>query len=337
MGPKPFPYPIGVGVDICQFTRLYRTLAHDSEKVTRWARKVFARREWPILHQKFYRASDNQTRFDSFPASLWLPQVKPIRQLDKGTAMPHTETTYSFRRPKPGQDEATVEHDASDPMAALDAGLVTGAQSVAKVCGRPVRVHVFMLQVMKELKRTYRWAAKEAAIKAHRHRDLRMSDISILCPDLPQPEHLQGSTRTVKLQALIPPEPTLRILMVPEVAQKRGLRGGHSKFTHIYGEVVDGRFVQDSLPKGDAAPRNTTASKFIVKRARIKDEEQQIAEISISHDGDYSVAVCMALDEPSTKKDAVEYIVDDGVGEPLHEPEWGDKGWLDTDESSSED
>lgn len=132
MGPKPFPYPIGVGVDICQFTRLYQTLGHDSEKVTRWARKVFARREWPILHQKFYRASDNQTRSDSFPASLWLPQVKPIKQLGKATANSHTEITYSFPKLKPGQDEATLEHDASDPMAALDAGLVTGAQSMAK-------------------------------------------------------------------------------------------------------------------------------------------------------------------------------------------------------------
>lgn len=125
--------------------------------------------------------------------------------------------------------------------------------------------------------------------------------------------------------------------MAPEVAQKRGLRDRHSNFTHIYGEVVNGRFVQNFLPKGEAAPQIKTASKFIVRRARIKDEEQQIAEISISHDGDYSVAVCMALDEPLKRKNAVEYLVDDGLGEPLHEPEWGDEGWLDNEESPSED
>ncbi|KAL8759295.1 MAG: hypothetical protein Q9184_003658 [Pyrenodesmia sp. 2 TL-2023] len=323
MGPKPFPYPIAVGVDICQFTRLHKILSYDSEKLTRWARKVFARREWPIVHQKFYRASDNQTRFDTLEASLWLPQLKAIPRLDKAIASSDTEDKYSFRRLKPEQDEATLEHDTSDPRAALDAGPVTGTQSMAKDYERA--------------KETYRWAAKEAAVKAHRHRSLRMSDISILRSDLSQTEHSQGSSGSVRLQALIPPEPTLRILMAPEVAQKRGLREGQSNFTHIYGEVVNGRFLQDFLPKGEAAPRIKTADKFIVRRARIKEEEQQIAEISISHDGDYSAAVCMALDEPLEGKDAVEYIVDDGVGEPLHEPEWGDKGWLDSDESSSED
>lgn len=132
MGPKPFPYPIGVGIDICQFTRLYHNLSHDSERVTRWARKVFARREWPILHQIFYRASNNRTRFDSLKASLWLPQVRSIKQLDKATASSYTESKYSFRRLQPGEDEATLEHDTSDPRAALDAGLDTGAQSMAK-------------------------------------------------------------------------------------------------------------------------------------------------------------------------------------------------------------
>ncbi|KAL8905518.1 MAG: hypothetical protein Q9207_002579 [Kuettlingeria erythrocarpa] len=161
-----------------------------------------------------------------------------------------------------------------------------------------------------------------------------MSGIAILSPDVSRPEDPQGPTGTVKLQALISPEPTLRIVMVPEVAKARRLREGHSNFRNVHGTVVNGRFIENFCPPGEAAPQPQTTGEFIVRRARIRDEEQQIAEISISHDGEYSVAVCMALDEPSQEKKVVKYIVDDGVGEPLHQPEWGDRGWLDEDHES---
>ena len=73
-------------------------------------------------------------------------------------------------------------------------------------------------------------------------------------------------------------------------------------------------------------------SRFFVRKARIKDDEQQIAEISISHDDDYAVAVCMALDEKVNSRHCSEEsspcTIDDGSGEPLHEPEWGDSGYL---------
>ena len=54
-------------------------------------------------------------------------------------------------------------------------------------------------------------------------------------------------------------------------------------------------------------------------------EERRLADASISHDGDYAIAVCQALDEPSAPK--LEDIVDDGHGGPLHEPEFGDIGF----------
>lgn len=62
----------------------------------------------------------------------------------------------------------------------------------------------------------------------------------------------------------------------------------------------------------------------------MKEEERQTAELNISHDGDYAVAVCLALDEASKEKEGDgEPIVDDGSGEPIHEPIWGDRGFLD--------
>ena len=64
------------------------------------------------------------------------------------------------------------------------------------------------------------------------------------------------------------------------------------------------------------------------RRSRVKESDRQIAEINISHDGDYAIAVCMAFDPPDSSVQE-KTIVDSGEGLPLHEPQWGDEGWLD--------
>lgn len=118
------------------------------------------------------------------------------------------------------------------------------------------------------------------------------------------------------------------VAMDPKVAKLRGLFERQTRFPSIYGNVIGGHLVW--VPKPDNQNVSTTQNgrKFFVRGARVKDQEQQIAEISISHDHDYAVAVCMALDEKTRSRDTIEYIVDDGSGEPFHEPEWGDEGWL---------
>ncbi|KAI4094673.1 MAG: hypothetical protein LQ348_006936 [Seirophora lacunosa] len=172
-----------------------------------------------------------------------------------------------------------------------------------------------------------RWAAKEATIKAHRHRSLSLTDISILSPG-PQ-ELSQVSSSNLKVQALVAPEPTTWIVMDSDVASARGLSNRQPSRGFIHGEIVNGRFVAN--PRSEGSPVSSIQNagrKFFTRRAKIREEDQQIAEISISHDGDYAVAVCMALDEPRTKAYAIRHVLDDGSGEPLHEPEWGDDGWL---------
>ena len=119
------------------------------------------------------------------------------------------------------------------------------------------------------------------------------------------------------------------VVMDTQVAISRGLVGfspeslsesvpsGRSRT--FSGEVVNGIFV----------PRiGSKTSLFCMRRRLVQEENRQIAELSISHDGPYSVAVCMALDEEATDCGNVAHIVDDGSGEPVHEPNWGDRGWL---------
>ena len=53
-GPKPFPFPIGIGTDVCRVNRIAAILRHEYTR-NRWARKIFTRLEWPALCRKMQR------------------------------------------------------------------------------------------------------------------------------------------------------------------------------------------------------------------------------------------------------------------------------------------
>lgn len=57
MPPKPFPYPIGIGIDVCQPIRIMKMLT-DSRTLNHWLMKVFNRLEWPALISRF-KLADN--------------------------------------------------------------------------------------------------------------------------------------------------------------------------------------------------------------------------------------------------------------------------------------
>ncbi|KAL8799851.1 MAG: hypothetical protein Q9182_005600 [Xanthomendoza sp. 2 TL-2023] len=165
-----------------------------------------------------------------------------------------------------------------------------------------------------------RWAAKEAAVKASRNRRLLLRDISIV----------QASSNN-KVCALVAPERTIEIVMDPIVAQQRGIKEARSPHRGVHGMVVGGQFF-----KREGTERSEeVGSRYFIRPAKIKDEERQVAEISISHDDNYAVAVCMALDERAVVTESINYMVDDGSGEPLHEPDWGDIGWLEDGDSTT--
>ena len=54
MIPKPFPFPIEIGVDICRTARIASLLRQERTR-NRWAQRVFTRLEWPALVRRFQR------------------------------------------------------------------------------------------------------------------------------------------------------------------------------------------------------------------------------------------------------------------------------------------
>lgn len=62
MIPKPFPFPIEVGVDICRTARIASLLRQERTR-NRWAQRVFTRLEWSALVRRFQRVdrADGET------------------------------------------------------------------------------------------------------------------------------------------------------------------------------------------------------------------------------------------------------------------------------------
>lgn len=143
---------------------------------------------------------------------------------------------------------------------------------------------------------SFRWAAKEAAIKAYSRRRLRYRDVIIAS----MPIH--DLQKNIPVALINPPKPM--IMMTDEVARNRGL------VDHARKETND---PMNDHPK----PR---------RWARTIMSERQIARLSISHDGEYAIAVVQAFDESSALPSSIP-IMDKGYGDPIHEPLIGDVGY----------
>lgn len=85
MVPNPFPYPLGVGIDVCKVSRLARLL-HAQRLCNRWARRVFTRLEWPALWHQFQmtrsatRAATEKTDMTTSGVSA---EERPCQMLDR--------------------------------------------------------------------------------------------------------------------------------------------------------------------------------------------------------------------------------------------------------------
>ena len=154
---------------------------------------------------------------------------------------------------------------------------------------------------------------KEAAIKAHTYRSdkLSMTQVSVL-------------KWGARVKILIDP-PSATITMDPRVASLRGLKRSRLS-SKSRSATASSESPTEDLSDGESVESGTNYQRFPL----IKEEDRQVAEGSISHDGEYVVATCMALNESDGQRDNGHTIADDGSGDPIHEPVWGDEGFLGT-------
>lgn len=176
-------------------------------------------------------------------------------------------------------------------------------------------------------------------IKAHRHRKLGFQEISIIDSrgDLVEAE----ARNRFSLNAIIDP-PTRSVQMDQRVAVLRGLRGlrgdereeadvmpwGQAERADL-SMVITKKSPDRSIPS-DEGLRIPMHRPYMTRRSLVKDEDRKTAELSITHEDTVAAAVCMVWQDPSEGEIAElePPIIDDGMGESIHEPEWGDRGFL---------
>ena len=85
-----------------------------------------------------------------------------------------------------------------------------------------------------------------------------------------------------------------------------------------------------SVPSDEGLRIPMDDGSYLTRRLLVKDEDRRIAELSITHEDTVAVAVCMAWQDPSEEEmigELAQPVVDDGTGESIHEPAWGDRGF----------
>ena len=147
-------------------------------------------------------------------------------------------------------------------------------------------------------------------MKASSSRRLLRPEISIVVPSHHPDIFNQRINSQKKTVALIEPM-TDTVWMDHGVAKKRGLRG----------------FTPQTLHLGKGSVRYKDGKSYFTRRARVKSSAREVAQVSISHDGDYASAVAIVADlaPPQLLK---QEIVDEGDGPAIHEPSWSDRDWM---------
>lgn len=118
--------------------------------------------------------------------------------------------------------------------------------------------------------------------------------------------------------------------MTKDVAAQRGLRGFARPEPRE--EVESNGAALDDVETATAA--NT--QQFYYRKLLVREEDRQVVEISISHEADYAMAVCLAPNTPEEGHEELEPVIDDGTGPPIHEPEFQDLGYFELSDMARE-
>ena len=107
MAPKPFPYPLGIGIDVCKVARIARVLRSTGLR-NQWARRVFTRLEWPDVCRYFEKTRISMTddagntrvigrEANAYHPSGWMLPPIPTRWLHDVDNVPLSKTALDER------------------------------------------------------------------------------------------------------------------------------------------------------------------------------------------------------------------------------------------------
>ncbi|KAK4155401.1 hypothetical protein C8A00DRAFT_31733 [Chaetomidium leptoderma] len=220
--PLPFPFPLRIGTDICRVGRIGRILR--SRQCTRFIQRVLAPEELarakPALRQVLEAAANNAARTTAAEISL-----KEPRGLRGGPAW--QTRGKQAGEPRTDKEEEEEEEELSEELSEADREVYKRAAT-----------HLAGRWGSAKQEKGSKFAAKEAAFKAHPHLRLGFHDILILAAS--EAQELTGDLVLNSWSNAAP------------VALIRATNGGAAR--------------------------------------------DQMARVSISHDGDYATAMCIGFE-----------------------------------------
>lgn len=133
----------------------------------------------------------------------------------------------------------------------------------------------------------YRWAAKEAAIKAVKPRKVTHRDVEIL-----------QDRDTKELYALIQDHPNVLDAPYFRIKHLDLQNNSPAEFEEKEHSVPSQGSVSNLESQEQQKKKNLDDSSAQGQQENPDDSAAQVAKISISHDADYATAVCLAAEDP---------------------------------------
>lgn len=120
MVPKPFPYLLDIGTDLCSVKRIAGLLSHRRPR-EQFIRRNFTRLEWPLIWKSFQRASDNSDGYDAW-ITRKTASVSHLEQSAKDDMRPSPEESSIWSLPdwsKPRKSYNEEVLDENSPIGNL--------------------------------------------------------------------------------------------------------------------------------------------------------------------------------------------------------------------------
>ena len=137
MVPKPFPYPLNIGTDLCSVQRIAGLLNHRRPR-EQFIRRNFTRLEWPLIWKSFQRASDSPNSYNA-----WInpntASVSRLEQIAKADERPLAEELSIWSLPEWSKPRKSYNEDVLEESSPI-------GNLVRHVAGRFVSIPIFAPQ-----------------------------------------------------------------------------------------------------------------------------------------------------------------------------------------------
>lgn len=137
MVPKPFPYPLNIGIDLCSVQRIAGLLSHRRPR-EQFITRNFTRLEWPLIWKSFQRASDSPNSYNAW-INPKIASLSRLEQIAKADERPLAEELSIWSLPEWSKPRKSYNEDVLEESSPI-------GNLVRHVAGRFASIPIFSPQ-----------------------------------------------------------------------------------------------------------------------------------------------------------------------------------------------